>query len=309
LPTKRWHPDVVLPGERPRIAETPAVPADALERLDDEQRAALPNLIGIGAPKCGTSALYAYLAAHPEIGMAAVKELKHFGSRHWIDGLADYAARFDAGKPVRGEVSPTYAIDPFVPNVPEQMAAVLPDPRFVYMVGDPVARVVAHWGEARALTYDRRPLEEALADADDPLNPYVAASRFAHQLGRFREVFGAERILVVDQRDLRERRRETLREIFAFAGVDPGHWSPVFDAEPNAASSKLQPNRLGQWIVDRTSLPRGLRRRAIVRGITAEPLRRAQLTSDLRARLEEILAPDAARLRELTGRDFAHWSV
>lgn len=309
MATRRWHPDVVLGGERPRPAAPPPIPDQPLAALTAEQRARLPNLIGIGAAKCGTSALYAYLAGHPQIGMAAVKEVKHFGSAHWLGGLADYAARFDPSRPVRGEISPTYAMDPFAPGVPEQMAAVLPDPRFVYLVGDPVARVVAHWGESRALTLDRRPLAEALADADDPLNPYVAGSRYGHQLARYHAVFGPDRVLVVDQRDLRERRRETLRAIFAFAGVDAGHWDPAYEREPNAAADKLQPNRLGQAVIDRTWLPLRVRRRAIVNGVTGRPIRREQPSAQLRARLERILAPEAARLRELTGQPFEHWSV
>jgi len=306
---RRWHPAVVLPGERPTPATSPPVPADPLAALDAEDRARLPNLIGIGAAKCGTSALHAYLADHPQIGMTTQKELQHFGSARWLEDLTGYARRFDAGCVVRGETSPTYTMDPYVPGVPEQLAAVVPDARFVYMVGDPVRRVVAHWSEHRALTYERRSLEEALADADDPVNPYVAASRYGHQLGRYHEVFAPDRVLVVDQRDLRERRRETLREVFAFAGVDPGHWSAACEAEPNAAEDKFEPNRLGRWVLDRTSVPLGVRRRALFRPVTAGPIRRVELTPPLRGRLQAVLAPDIARFRDLTGRAFAHWDL
>jgi hypothetical protein len=306
---KRWHPAVVLPGERPAPVPRSPIPAQPLAGLDPAQRAALPNLLVIGAAKCGTSALHSYLAGHPDICMSANKEVKLFGSRGWLHGLPGYAARFDAGRPVRGETSPTYSMDPYVPGVPEQIAAVLPAARFVYLVGEPLRRVVAHWGEHRALTYERRSLEEALADAGEPDNPYVAASRYGHQLQRYIEVFGPERILVVDQRDLRERRRETLREIFGFAGVDPRHWSPAYMAEPNAAADKFEPNALGRSIIDRTWLPLAVRRRAMGRKLTAGPIRRVELTPALRERLERILGPDIAHFRALTGRSFGHWPI
>jgi hypothetical protein len=47
-------------------------------------RAALPNLIVIGAKKSGTTSLHQYLAAHPEISMSTEKELDFFVvDRNW----------------------------------------------------------------------------------------------------------------------------------------------------------------------------------------------------------------------------------
>ncbi len=39
-----------------------------------------PNFFISGAPRCGTTALYAYLAEHPQIFMSKVKELNYFAS-------------------------------------------------------------------------------------------------------------------------------------------------------------------------------------------------------------------------------------
>jgi hypothetical protein len=266
-------------------------------------------LIGIGAAKCGTSALHAYLADHPEIEVPARKELKHFGGPTWLEQLPQYARSFAGEMGVRAETSPTYAMDPFVPSVPEQIAATLPDPRFLYVLGDPVRRVVSHWGESRALTFERRSLREALADAEDPLNPYVAASRYAHQLERFQTVFGAERVLVIDQDDLRARRRETLREIYTFAGVDPDYWSPRLEVDANVAADKVRPNRLGRWVLDRTRGSQAGRRWAMIPHLTATSVERTSIEPDIRARLETCLRPEAERLRTMTGRSFASWSI
>jgi hypothetical protein len=307
---RRFHPAVVKPGERPIPYRSPAVPSDPLAALTSDQRASLPNLIGIGAAKCGTSALHHYLADHPEIGTPAAKELKLFGGPAWIDRLAGYAACFEATYRIRCESSPTYTMDPYVPGVPEQMAAVLPDPKFVYVVGDPLRRIVAHWSEHRAMAFERRSLAEALADADDPMNPYVAASRYGHQLERFLSVFASDRVLVVEQQDLRLQRRETLQRIFAFAGVREGYWSAAYAEEPNAAAHKLEPNWLGRWLTDRAVLPRSVRRRAAwIRGVTAGPIRRVALDDETRSMLEALLRPDIERFRELTGQPFESWPI
>ena len=298
---------VVHDGGRPRPYRPPPIPDGPLASLVDEARAALPNLIVIGAGKCGTTALHDYLGRHPEIGMSTVKEVQLFGGNRWLERLPAYPTFFDPSFRVRGESSPSYTLDPFIPCVPEQMAAILPDPRFVYLVADPVERVVAHWAEQHHLTLDHRPMAEALADAENPINPYLAGSRYGHQLQRYVDVFGRARILVVDQRDLRDRRRATLRRVFQFAGVDPAFWVTELDIERNTAQSKLEPNALGRRIEARfggRAVP-GSR----VRFVTARRLRRPELDGATRRRVMAILAPDIERFRQLTGRRFAHWSV
>ncbi|NBD18355.1 MAG: hypothetical protein GVY04_20145 [Cyanobacteria bacterium] len=42
---------------------------------------ALPNLIGCGAPKSGSTTLYHYLSEHPDIRISPEKELNFFSPR------------------------------------------------------------------------------------------------------------------------------------------------------------------------------------------------------------------------------------
>ena len=47
----------------------------------------LPNLVIIGAQKCGTSGLHYYLGLHPEVSMSTPKELNYFiAERNWGRG-------------------------------------------------------------------------------------------------------------------------------------------------------------------------------------------------------------------------------
>ena len=60
-------------------------------------RGALPNLVVIGAQKCGTSGLHYQLGLHPEIWMSRPKELNFFiEERSWSRGEDWYRAYFDA---------------------------------------------------------------------------------------------------------------------------------------------------------------------------------------------------------------------
>jgi Sulfotransferase domain len=284
--------------------------AAALSLSPDEVRARLPNLIVIGAAKCGTSALHRYLDAHPEIGMSPRKELMFFGSRWATPGaLPYYALNFPPDRAVRGESSPTYTMWPFAQNVPEHMAAVLDEPRFVYLVGDPIRRAAAQWAEDYVFRREERGVEEALTDFDDPTNPYLCASRYGTQLGRYLAHFPRERIMVIDQTDLRERRRETLGRVFTFLGVEPGYSSPVFEQEWNTAETKLL---LSPWVIRHRSLFKPLRaafRRRPLSSLLGRPFERPEISQKLHDRLADALRDDIGRFRDLTGMPFAEWQI
>jgi hypothetical protein len=105
----------------------------------------LPNLIVIGAQKCGTSGLHYYLSLHPEVSMSTPKELNYFiAERNLPRGIEWYSRHFDPNARCRGEASPNYTAYPQHLGVPERIAAVVPDLRLVYIVSDPVERITPH---------------------------------------------------------------------------------------------------------------------------------------------------------------------
>jgi hypothetical protein len=56
-------------------------------------------------------------------------------------------------------------------------------------------------------------------------------------------------------------------------------------------------------------LPGGRLVRAGLSRFLERPMPTVQMTPQVRASLEEVLRPDAEKLRALLGRDFPHWSV
>ncbi len=196
----------------------------------------LPDVVVIGAMKCATTAVHAYLDTHPSIAMSRPKELNFFngpprtppgdGSSwwrcgQWHRGLDWYARHFDPEAPVRGESSPAYT-SPSYPEVPARMAQVIPDARLVYLVRDPVDRAVSQYAHHRRDGAEHRPLSEALLDED---SQYLARSRYAERLRPHLQHRPGAQILVVVQERLRDRPREELRRLFDFVGVDADWWS------------------------------------------------------------------------------------
>jgi hypothetical protein len=278
----------------------------------------LPNLIVIGAAKTGTTSLHRYLDLHPEIAMAKAKELDFFVEvGNWRRGVGWYESQFSPA-PVRGESSPVYSIYPAHPGVPERMAALVPDARLVYLVRDPIERIIAaHRFTRWVATRHRRDLAEILADVEGSVT--VAASRYAFQLEQYLSYFPLSQICVVDSADLRNRPAETMAGLFRFLEVDDTFTSDAFARAHYETRDLLAANRVGRAarsLAYRTlgrQRARELRSRApqlLERPLLVHPdIPEVTLDPDLRARLEAYLKPDADRLRELTGQTFSSWSV
>lgn len=175
----------------------------------------LPTFVVIGAMKCGTSALHSLLGEHPQIGVAAAKELNFFAGKWWR-GIAWYASRFPPA-PARGETSPAYT-SPSFPEAAGRLRATLPEARLIYMLRDPLERAISQYLHHRRDGTEPRPLAEALLD---PGSQYVARSRYWRRLEPFAERFPHSRIMVVAQERLRLRPAELLAELDRFLDVDP----------------------------------------------------------------------------------------
>lgn len=290
------------------------------EAHTDQERGALPNLIIIGAMKCGTSSLHRYLDLHPEVAMSTLKEPNFFlepGSSwsNWERGLGWYRSLFDAGARVRGEASVNYTSRPFSDGVAERMAATLPDVRLIYMVRDPIERAVSHYLHARAAGREKRPIEVVLADFD---SRYVRRGLYASQLEPFLDAFGGDRIHVDAQERLLADREGTLRRVFAFLEVDDSFSSPEFERMWEVTAGKTRKFTIAYRLSRRLggadrwgTLPPRLRwlGERIAFHPTGGGVRRPAISEELRARLEELYAPEAARLREFSGLRLEDWSV
>jgi Sulfotransferase domain len=278
---------------------------------------ALPNVIVIGATKAGTTALHDYLDLHPEVAMAVDKELDFFVDPQCGERTHEYASFFDGTSPLRGESSPRYTIDPIVPGVPGRIRALVPDVRLIYLVRDPVARALADYAQYAAI-WEPLPIEDAFRDLGDPYNRYTAPGLYARQLESYLEFFPAEQILVVDQADLLAHRRRVLGEVFGFIGAAEDFVSQAFDTLINTTA--LRRRTTPAWRLLRGSRAVGLLKRlpprprelALAAGRRLVSRRRvpaADPSPELLERLRATFAGDAARLREMTGREFASWQV
>ncbi|HWM87528.1 MAG TPA: sulfotransferase domain-containing protein [Kofleriaceae bacterium] len=273
----------------------------------------LPNLIIIGAQKCGTTSMHAYLGRHRQIAMSETKELDFFiDRRNWSKGVEWYAAQFSDDAAVRGESSPNYTWTRAFPGVPERMHSVVPDARLIFMVRDPIQRVISHWIHNYSNGRENRPLAEVVGD-----HRYYDRSLYWTQVSAFLEHYDRSRILVVAMDELQKQARETMRRVFDFVELDDDFREPVFAIQRHRSARKRRKTRTGAWIAGTRvgrrldALPGALRwpvRELLYRPFSRR-LERPELAPAEREQLAERLRDDTNRFREFAGRDFSDWNV
>ncbi|HEV7563518.1 MAG TPA: sulfotransferase [Solirubrobacterales bacterium] len=283
-----------------------------------KRHATLPNFIIIGGLKCGTTSIHHYLGLHPEIQMSKPKELNFFVEEmNWDLGLDWYASRFDDRCKVRGESSPHYTNLPRFDGVAEKIREHCPDARLLYMVRDPIKRILSHWVHATGAGYETREMVPTLSLPD---TQYINRSKYWMQLQPYLELFDRGQIELITQEELQAEREATMRKAFAFAGVDESFVSEQFDREWEKSSAKqgdkyqfmeklikLPGFRSFDRNFDR--LPESMRWivEKVVHDPEKPPAEKPKLSDELFETVRGRFGEDVAELQRFAGREFAGW--
>jgi hypothetical protein len=274
----------------------------------------LPNFFVIGAMKAGTSSLYRYVSAHPDVFMPSDTKEPAFFARNWKRGPEWYRSLFDeAGDAVAmGEASTSYTKYPTITMVPQRMAGLVPGARLIYLLRHPVERMRSHYAWLAVHGNETRPIDVALLD--EPA--YTAVSSYAMQIERFLPFYDRDLFLLLTSEELRAEREQTLRRVFEFLGVDPGFRVPEVEREFNRTRDRRSGGALVRGarrlpLVGRLSrsVPSSLKR-AAARALSRElPAPDTTLAPETERELVRRLASDVRRLRQYMRPDFDGWGL
>ena len=250
-------------------------------RLRLRQERALPDVVIIGAQKCGTSSLHDYLTQHPGV-IAPLRKEVHYFDDNFGRGERWYRAHFGrvGESAINIDSSPYYL---FHPLAPQRTHAVLPRARLIVMLRDPVRRAYSHYWHERdkrretlsfedALQAEPRRTERAgellasgaLDSSSDHRNfSYLARGRYAGQLDRWLAFYPRQQLHIVRFETFVRDPLATLNEALAYLGL-----APLAQARLEARNARKYP-----------------------------PLEAATA-----ARLKEQFAPENSRLEALLGR-------
>ncbi len=296
-----------------------------------------PNFFIVGAPKCGTTALYRYLRLHPNIYMPAKKEPHFFardlGSYPAIQTMEDYSALFMGAEPRHrriGEASVYYLrSEVAVPNI----LAYNPEARIIAMFRNPVDMVYSfhsqllYWSEEVVNDFETawRLQEPRSRGIDLPrgsrgafLLQYREMARFGTQAQRLLSAAPAQQVKLILYDDFAASPRQRYNEVVEFLGLPPDGRSefPRINDNKRARVAWLRnlirkpppalreayrgvKSRVGRKRLDAI-------RQGVLERLTVKE-RREPLSPAFRAELVEVFRDEVALLGRLLGRDLGHW--
>jgi len=198
------------------------------------------EFIVAGAQKSGTTALHYFFRKHPQIALPDRQEMHFFDdeeifSRQPVD--YELLHRYFRNRPVRllpvrhglaGEVTPSYL---YWKSAMERIRNYNPQMKLIILLRNPIDRAFAHWNMQRFK--DRESLDFLDALKEEPRRiaqsltiesrrfAYVDRGFYSGQLERVFKFFPREQVKIVKFENFRDRKQETLDEIFEFLGVKP----------------------------------------------------------------------------------------
>jgi Sulfotransferase domain len=303
----------------------------------------LPNLIIAGAPKCGTSSLFKWLADHPETCGAGVKEtfylmdeghpLLRKDSNFHRHGLEGYRAHFGGNGSGHARIHFEATTHYLYQRTALEVLSALPEPpQIVFVLRKPSERVYSSFQYSknnlanvrRELSFSRF-VDEVRRDPASPLiDEYAGASayvlrndirysRYVEYLPAWAARFGRGRVHVLLFEEMKRGARAFMRDLARRVRIDPTFYDaydfPVRNETINIRHASLHRRvRKLDGLVPRGPL-RGLMKSVYLKAQAAgtggekTPADRRALTE-----LEREFRPYNQRLAEGFGLDLSSWN-
>jgi hypothetical protein len=297
----------------------------------------IPNFFIVGAPKCGTTAMYQWLLAHPKVYLPA-KEIHYFGRDldHQRPALteAEYRGLYDDAQTAHQAVGDVAVWHLMSETAASEIHALAPEARIIIMLRRPDEMLyslhsqlvysgeedLTDFAEALGAEADRadgrRVQQSTHAGLEAPPTQcllYRRVASFAQQVARYQDTFDQVHVVLHD--DLRADQAAAYRKVLDFLEVDPDFQPDFSVVNPNttvksqAARKAIQRLR---WGPVRSVVPGPLRSigRKVMEGLQSmntEVTQRPPLDPDLAARLREELSGDIEALGTRIDRDLSAW--
>ncbi len=291
--------------------------------------AAVPNFFIIGAPKCGTTSIHAYLTEHPDVCVSRIKEPLYFCGQpiSTVGDLGSYLSLFahcSSAKAV-GEASALYLYYDVVPRI----LRISPSAKFIVAVRNPIDMAISYHNQTLYSYEQAEPDFERAWRAsgsdvrmgpncrDPRLLDYRAICRLGSQLARLLALVDARHVHVVVFDDLCRAPDTVYRDLLRFLELaDDGRRDfPQFNARmrhrfPGLGEALLAPpgflRRVKAGCQARYPVLTKNVGRFLLR-LNRAPGNKSDISPRLRAEMAEELRPDIDLLARLLNRKLDHW--
>jgi len=242
----------------------------------------LPNVIIAGAPKSGSSSLYWWLSAHPEVCASKTKETHFFDDHihprfnahanaheHDLNKYASYFKHCDTTAKVVIEATPIYL---YQKTALQHLSSFQDQPKVIFILREPSQRAHSQFRFNKYRlgnipldqTYESY-LNEVRGTDADPLE----RGKYMQYLQPWIDAFGHEKIYVLQLEKLMANKVQVMKALSAFLNIDPAFYD-AFGFMKRNETRKMRStwlHRLGlqvqplvpQWIQERVLVPLYLR--------------------------------------------------
>jgi hypothetical protein len=284
-----------------------------------------PNFFILGAPKCGTTSMAAWLRAHENVHVPDLKEPEYFNTDHKrrrVLSQKNYESLFKPAKPLKhkavGEASVWYLYSDVA--VEKILHTYGDSTKFIVMLRNPLDMAMSlHWQQLYVNFEHIRDFEQAwraqdarrrgtgvFTDAEARQLLYGDACKLGFQLDRLRSKVDPARIKPVLLSDMHSDPGMAYRDVLGFLGL-PDDGRTEF---PHLNKSRTYTNA---WLHNaiqcaaRLKLKLGIRYNFHLQDKCAKPAAKPRLRPAFRDELNRYFRDDVALLSGLLNRDLTHW--
>lgn len=206
-----------------------------------------PDFLIIGSMKSGTTTLFNDLDSQPGIFMPSLKEPAALASDEIMsrESQRKYATLFRKAKDsqICGEASTHYTKRPDFENSAQRARKLLGERlKLIYLVRNPVDRTISHHYHE----YMEGNIGPDVNSAIRSHNSFIAYSKYGMQIDPWLQQFGRQNILIVRFEDYMKNRRQGLKGVLTFLGVDFVESTIDVSTHYNASAEKFTlPSTLG----------------------------------------------------------------
>lgn len=285
-----------------------------------------PSLFIVGAPKAGTTALYAYFEKHPQVNMSSEKEPNYFSwteieAQHLyykkvnIKTESEYLSLFHPSPATKycGEGSVSYL---YYPEVPQRLHDYQPLARIIISLRNPVARAFSHYLMDYSLGLVEVDFETIFRNGKDHpvtknyFQQYFSVSDYAPQIERYLNVFQKEQIHFLLHEDLVAHPKESLKKISQFLEIDYKNESESIEQQNVTLSGK---NKFISILYKNEKIRKLIARifndpiKNKIKGLLLTKNTLPKLSEQLRKELKEYYAASVIKTEMLSGLDLSAW--
>lgn len=291
-----------------------------------------PNFIIVGVVRCGTTSLFHYLEQHPDIGMSAIKEPKHFSSRSLplphngpgdkfvdekvvIDSKNYYNLFKGRTEKAIGEGSSDYFYfhNITAPAIREELG----DIKIIISLRNPVERAYSAYNNLIRDQREKLPLLEAVEAENsrignnwDLMWALKGAGTYSEGVKNFQKHFTNVKVIFYD--DLEEKSQEVLKDLCQFLEVSDDF---EFNVNTRYSHSGTPKNKLVSMLTNRENklfftirkIVMSLVPRTLLETIASKILVKENLDSDIKNRLKQYFTEDIVQLETILQKDLNHW--